>query len=447
MRARTAAALTVSFAVALLACAEEREDAPGEMAHGIHPPGISDPDSDDFHGTLLRETAWDFARCAECHGEDFGGGAADSSCLTCHEEGPTACSTCHDADLLESGAHAAHVDESTPLFEQCETCHLTPPSWDTPGHILVDGEVDPAPAEVRLSGLAEATQPGGERAEPPTFDADTRTCSAVYCHGGTLDDPAALRPEPRWDGGDGDAFCGSCHGTPPADHAQDECATCHSTVIAAGGTFVAPELHIDAIVQVGDEGAAECTGCHGSTRGPAPPPDLTGGTDTSLVTVGAHRAHLEAPHRLRGPIACEDCHVVPATITAPGHIDSELPAEVFPGGAAFSGLAAAGGAAPSWDRETATCADVYCHGGGSLLAGDGAPGLVREPVWTLLSAGQASCGACHGIPPIDATHAPDLALGDCVDCHTSVDAFGNILLTGPPTAPLSEHMDGDIDVR
>jgi predicted CxxxxCH...CXXCH cytochrome family protein len=256
-----------------------------------------------------------------------------------------------------------------------------------------------------------------------------------------------MRSQPRWDGGEDEAVCGSCHGIPPADHAQDECATCHSTVIAADGTFVAPELHIDAIVQVGADGAGECTGCHGSAESPAPPRDLAGRTDTSLVTVGAHAAHLEAPYRLRGPVECSDCHVVPDTVLALGHLDSALPAEAFPGGASFGGLASAGGAAPAWDRETATCSDVYCHGGGTVLAGDGAAGLVREPVWTRLSAGQASCGACHGIPPIDATHATDLTLRDCNGCHTSVDAFGNIVLTGPATAPASEHMDGDVDVR
>ena len=50
----------------------------------IHPPGFLDPTSPEFHGLELEHRNWDFALCATCHGNDFYGGTAKVSCLTCH---------------------------------------------------------------------------------------------------------------------------------------------------------------------------------------------------------------------------------------------------------------------------------------------------------------------------------------------------------------------------
>jgi predicted CxxxxCH...CXXCH cytochrome family protein len=156
---------------------------------------------------------------------------------------------------------------------------------------------------------------------------------------------------------------------------------------------------------------------------------------------------LTSPRRLRGPIPCTDCHRVPEALESDGHIDDPTPAEVFPGGASFGGLAAAGGAVPDYDFEAGTCADVYCHGGGDVLAGDRSPDLLRTPVWNALDQGQVACGTCHGVPPQDGSHAPELTFRDCAECHTSVDAFGNVIVRNGPDGPTSQHIDGDIDVR
>jgi hypothetical protein len=70
----------------------------------------------------------------------------------------------------------------------------------------------------------------------------------------------------------------------------------------------------------------------------------------------------------------------------------------------------------------------------------------REPVWTRVGFGEAACGTCHGVPPLDGVHAPTLTLGECHNCHPgTVDSFGNILITGPPGAETSEHIDGNVD--
>jgi predicted CxxxxCH...CXXCH cytochrome family protein len=392
----------------------------------VHAGGIMNPRDPDFHGHLIAELAYDFDACADCHGADFTGGTAGAPCTTCHTEGPTDCTTCH-ADVPGQGAHAAHLG---PVFDpgECATCHPVPDDYRSPGHIFTaSGELDPAPVEVVLGGLAAITPPFVDRAGPPAFDPATGACSNVYCHGDPLADPAAAMPVPRWTG---TVACGDCHGTPPASHAQgqDECASCHL------GDFAT--THLDGVLDVG----TGCSDCHGSAQTPAPPRDLSGNTTTSALGVGAHAAHLLAPHRLRGPIACSDCHQVPDQVGSPGHIDTALPAEVI-----FSGLSVAGGATPTWDRAQATCSNTYCHGGGTTLLEDTAPGLLRTPVWTADQ--QIYCGSCHGVPPQDGTHDPGLTLTDCSGCHPSVDDFGNIIITGPPDARTSEHLDGDVDVQ
>ena len=242
------------------------------------------------------------------------------------------------------------------------------------------------------------------------------------------------------------AACGGCHGAPPADHASDvACATCHPATIGGGGALVTA-AHLDGVLDVGD-GSGACTGCHGGPAGPAPPRGLAGETLPAALAVGAHRAHLEAPSQLRAPIACTECHLVPAAVDDAGHLDSALPAEVFPAGAGV--IARADDAVPLWDHGTGRCSDVYCHGGGDRLGNDLAPDRITEPTWTMVGDGQAACGRCHGLPPIDILHDHDPAytIADCTTCHPSVDGFGSIVFTGPPEARTTLHLNGEYDLR
>lgn len=403
----------------------------------IHPPGMQNPASAEFHGAQLAGSNWDFAACAECHGSDFAGGTADVACTSCHEDGPTDCDTCH-GDIPAQGAHPIHLlggalDKPVP----CAECHVVPEAWDDPGHIVDDT----APAEVALGALAARTPDGAVREGPPSYDPATGACSNVYCHGDAFADAEAGNTEPVWTAAD-QASCGSCHGLGPASHIAadaDRCMACHPSVADATGALANLEPHLDGAIDVG-RGTGDCGDCHGDGPDGAPPVDLSGGSATSLVTVGAHRAHVDGQHRLRGPIPCGDCHDAPAVLRDPGHIDSPGPAEVFPGGASFAGLAAAKGAVPAWDRAAATCSDVYCHGGGtSRMADDTTPTLLRTPTWTAVGEAQAACGTCHGVPPQDLVHQPTWGLTFCYTCHTqTVDEFGTILITDGTSA----HIDG-----
>jgi predicted CxxxxCH...CXXCH cytochrome family protein len=409
--------------------------APRELQ--LHPQGWTTPtDLEEFHGAALRRTGYPLDGCRECHGADLGGGASQVSCQSCHPQGPLACNTCHGdmasaappRDLsgarltsrVSVGAHRSHPGA-------CTSCHQVPSTAEAEGHYRRGGALDVGPAEVVLRSAPGLTA---------VWDRQAATCAGSACHAASPGDTLATLQVPRWTlVGQGQAACGTCHGLPPSSHgnAGTACVRCHEST-----------THLNGVVEVGDGRGTGCAACHGDETSPAPPRDVAGQTDESLASVGAHRAHLEARHRLRGPIGCTECHQVPASPLAPGHIDSPAPAEVFPAVAAEGTLARTDGASPTYDPGTASCGSVYCHGAGARAARDTAPTKIASPVWTG-GTSQAVCGACHGIPPRDGLHAAGLALTACVSCHAaSVTPSGAIrVVTDPVTGQISStHIDG-----
>jgi predicted CxxxxCH...CXXCH cytochrome family protein len=173
-----------------------------------------------------------------------------------------------------------------------------------------------------------------------------------------------------------------------------------------------------------------CAGCHGGVDNQtgAPPDGLEGESLITQLAVGAHTAHVEGKLISDG-IDCAECHVVPADISAPGHLDGDQVAEVIFG--------ALGGNQSVWDRDNATCSMVYCHGNFS-------GGNNHTPTWT--AANQAECGSCHDVGSAPALlggrHERHLELIgiDCVDCHAAtVNASRQV--TG-----LDVHVNGINDV-
>lgn len=393
-------AVLAAATLGVLACSDPRPrpDA-GTTTVTVHPAGILDTRSADFHGKELQRLDWDFAICAGCHGSDFAGGPAKVSCLSCHAEGPTACTTCHGTGPT-SNAHAVHRAARL----DCSECHVVPQHWNDEGHLLAGGVAITGPAQVTFGARAGVTLDPGDRKGPPAFQ--DGTCSNVYCHGAALHAAGGTAIAPRWDDPTPAGACDRCHGAPPPSHAQSSCATCHPSS--------AP--HIDGVVQVGR--GPGCSGCHGDATSPAPPTDLAGNTQITAIGVGAHRVHVTVPSGLRGPIPCQICHLVPSQVDDPGHIDSLPPAEV--------------NANLSWDRATGTCGTTNCH-------------VASRPVWT--AKGGVFCGSCHGVPPARAPHTPAMTLTSCVTCHSqTADAFGAILLTTGPGGTTSKHMNGVVDV-
>lgn len=336
--------------------------------------------------------------CASCHagdGHHIDGvlDVTEGTCDGCHGSGPLGAPPPGLFGVASGGAvgaHARHLDESLgdrigPIVA-CVECHVVPARADDDGHL----DTSP-PADVRLLH-------GG------TYSPVARSC-VVGCH-------SDRDPGPEWDDDSGAAReCGGCHAMPPATVASGaahpsvgsapaDCAPCHSFDAAT---------HVDGHVDVSPLG---CDGCHGTGPLGAPPPGLAG--ELAGGAVGAHARHLDATlvDRVGRAARCTDCHEVPDSVEADGHLDSSPPADVrlWNGG--------------SYEPGPRTCV-AGCHW-------DRDPG----PAWDDDSGAERACDACHGMPPattrIGTPHpptAPEVAV--CVTCH----AF-------EPTT----HVDGHVDL-
>ncbi|HTQ06955.1 MAG TPA: CxxxxCH/CxxCH domain-containing protein [Polyangiaceae bacterium] len=338
----------------------------------------------------------DIARCTGCHGDP----TRSSDALRCAAP-PKDLLGATDPHYPGVGAHGIHLDASaTHGAVACSECHVVPERVDSPGHL------GPAPAPVTFGPLA--TTAGHD----PTYDPKTRTCLDSYCHRDAW--PVWSNPRSSADA------CGTCHGLPPPlPHPQsDRCSVCHGEVIDADRHFIAPERHVDGHL---DYVAGDCVLCHGSKDNPAPPLDTHGNSDITALGVGAHQAHLMGSATSRA-LACDECHVVPAEIWDPAHIEG-LPARVV-----LTGVAASMGRAPEWDHASATCGDTYCH--------SPSPGDERSsPLWNV--AQTLACDGCHALPP----PAPHPVYDDCSVCHGAVLEPDNRTFSAP-----SEHVDGVVDV-
>jgi predicted CxxxxCH...CXXCH cytochrome family protein len=422
------AALAVAPHVGLLTSAEEATlaawvaaGAPASVGT-VHPPGIVDPRSADFHGTLLRALRWsqmldanDPNACGTCHegtparpaGVTLAAPGA-SACTTCHGEaqGVLACNTCHGAgariypprdlcffpgDAATAGAHAAHVEASVarPAGLACSTCHPSPPA-EVIGGLHGDGTVDVIfdPAVV----TPEAS-----------YDPSTKIC-AVACH-----DVGGARPRPAWTETT-PMGCNDCHRSPPANHFPGSCTSCHAEANATGTALSGGPLHLNGRVDLGN-GSGLCGACHGTGADPWP-------------TTAAHPAH-ENPS-LAAPLACTSCHVVPQTILDPTHLDGVVHVT-------FSGLALARGASPAWDGSA--CTNVACHG--ANLADPAA-----IPAWNDTSGAASKCGACHGIPPTEHTTSTSCGWSNCHGSEVGENSDGVPFITA---SGKSVHVNGVID--
>ncbi|HLF14137.1 MAG TPA: CxxxxCH/CxxCH domain-containing protein, partial [Bacteroidota bacterium] len=190
----------------------------------------------------------------------------------------------------------------------------------------------------------------------------------------------------------------------------------------------------------------------------APPSDLGGNTASGAPGVGAHAKHV-----LGGSLApkvwCYECHTVPTSVYAAGHVDSDLPAEVPMNGPMARTASDGIDPVPAHDFGTLTCANTYCHGNWRTRKADSPnqfaymdsvmTGANASPIWTGGS-GEAKCGTCHHTIP-DPPAAPDSLMYipqghipqpniSCGNCHLGVvDDEGKI-------ADRTLHINGKINV-
>jgi predicted CxxxxCH...CXXCH cytochrome family protein len=160
-------------------------------------------------------------------------------------------------------------------------------------------------------------------------------------------------------------------------------------------------------------------GCHGTDASNAPPRSTSGATETTAVGVGAHQAHVDVAPTWHLRIECADCHVVPTTVGAAGHLDGDGKAEVTFG--ARAGVS-------SWNGSTCT---TGCHGSPAW------GGTHTTPTWTQVDGTQRACGSCHGAPP-PPPHPND---ANCASCHPTMEE-GSLAFRDPES-----HINGVIDLE
>jgi predicted CxxxxCH...CXXCH cytochrome family protein len=423
-------------------------------------------------------------RCAStyCHGATLGaggtnheprwtGGPAEAACGTCHGFPPPAphpqlmeCGRCHPGyDTAITGP--GHVNGRLDLLPMtCTSCHGNPartatlqnpqlpaaPPIDTLGRgvsarvgahqIHLNGSaiasalactechvVPTAPVDLSVHPTGTTTVPlqgvlaTGSGTTSPSFAGGT--CSSTYCHGATLGAGNGSNHAPSWNGGPGEAACGTCHGIPPpAPHKQNpDCGRCHP---GYSNVAVRPATHVNGRTDLD----MTCTSCHGdpartatlqNPQLPAAPPTDTLGRGVS-ARVGAHQIHLNGS-ALASALACTECHVVP---TAPVDLS------VHPAGATtvpLQGVLATGSGTANPSFAGGVCSGTYCHG-----ATLGAGGTKHAPSWNG-GPSEAACGTCHAVPP----PVPHVQNPDCGRCHPGYSSS---------QVNLATHVNGRLDL-
>lgn len=244
------------------------------------------------------------------------------------------------------------------------------------------------------------------------------SCSEGNCHHGatwvTVDHQAALRVS-NFDF----APCQACHGV---DLSGDFGASCG----------LAAPCHAAAEGETGLQAVSSCDTCHGYLT-TSPFADVYGDTDTSVLTVGMHTDHYTSANGTSSNVSCNACHVVPDSLSVASHIDGDGIAEVDFSSLPTNNIAGAGD--PSWDRNTATCTNIYCHGNFAYGAVEGEN---LSKIWTEPLPVNEQCGSCHLLPPTGhLDFGIDMTL--CSGCHATV---------GPDNISIDEpdrHINGSVN--
>jgi predicted CxxxxCH...CXXCH cytochrome family protein len=353
----------------------------------------------------------------------------------------------------ETGVHAKHLN-----YFACSTCHpkggafgFEKPYTFTDGTTTAGGTIALGGAGVATTCTVACHFPKGAPSKTVAWDAGPQAC--VDCHAASAlpqDHPAVAPNATRAD-------CQKCHITSghlggtvllvahdsawmdpasPTFHAVSAneglgpCQGCHGADLAGGASKKSCGSCHDVNLPAGVASwKVSCTMCHGdAAANVSHPPRATWGNEGDPVRVGAHTAHA-AGSAIAPAYDCGVCHVKPADALSGGHLDggtAEVP---------FGGIALSANAQPRWDRATATCANVYCHG--ATLSG----GTKTAPLWTGTSS-EAACGTCHGVPPPSPHPTAAAGLTGCTSCHPeTIDSAGNLIA---PAAG-GKHLDGIVE--
>ncbi|QOJ29034.1 MAG: hypothetical protein HRU80_09125 [Ignavibacteriales bacterium] len=234
---------------------------------------------------------------------------------------------------------------------------------------------------------------------------------------------------------------------------MNECKSCHGTSFTgAGSASSCYTCHTQ------PAGPLACNTCHGDFSNPAviyPPQDLM--DRDSSETVGAHALHMQGLGN--GPaLVCGDCHTVPATAGAAGHLDNTPGAEIVYSAKSSISTNVSGHqyyasslptnvpnprfvTVPGTNKKG--CADSYCHGSFK----NGNPDNIA--VWSAGADG-AKCGSCHGdvatgnpLPKTTANGGNHPNVQNCSFCHGDVVSVSGTTYT---IIDKQKHINGKLNV-
>ncbi|MDO9166046.1 MAG: CxxxxCH/CxxCH domain-containing protein, partial [Rhodoferax sp.] len=337
-------------------------------------------------GVNFRTVAWNttIAGCDDCHGDTAG------------KAHPTYASGAGGSTTANS--HVAHVET---MAYACDTCHNT---------TTTSAVIPPTAVLAAGQHLDRTEDVGFNAAGTSTWVPASKTCTTSKCHGTN---------SAAWGANTATAQCVECHGvagTTPAGYTAD-------TKLAAPGASNNTGVDTDGTV-----GAI--------TRGVS--------NDTEE---GAHYGHLYAQSGISSPIACTECHAVPANTVAgrKTHLDG--------GDADFlwGTLATKGGTmTPAFDAVTHTCSNNRCHNvatnNHTTNATDTTPtwndiayfGDVVSPLTATecnrchYYSSTNNCNSCHDhvtagapnlsfiTPSLHINGAVESSGGTCIGCHASI---------------------------
>ena len=252
----------------------------GALGDSSIPPPVwnrvsTDPKCDRCHGdppTTTHKAGWIATDCQICHGlvvdatlqvidPSLHGdgkltlGDGSKTCQACHGSAenpapPTGLGGETDASDPGVGAHQTHLHSSTLAGKyDCAACHNMPTGDNFIAAVNAADHIDHLPPALVFPGGSLFTGIAARDNATPTYNAETRTCSGVYCHGSGEklggDTTAGLVRTLSWtDVGNDTVVCGSCHGNPPVGIGHPVlpggtvCAGCHPLSMRADGSIL-----------------------------------------------------------------------------------------------------------------------------------------------------------------------------------------------------------------
>lgn len=322
--------------------------------------------------------------------------------------GSMTCGSCHTdmatTEDLSLGTHKRHTNSPPYAQYDCSLCHgfgYTSSTVSYPSH--VNGNIDNT-----FTGSATGTNYAPAGSNPPGNGYGT--CSNTNCHG---------QGSKYWGTYTKSPVCEKCHGsarTASGPTCDDITYTNSGDCVANGGVWSIA-------------GFKDTNGVAGS------------------VFAGSHVSHLSATRNYSDPIACDECHQVPALPSDPGHNDTAAPAELTWGSlathvrwtASVSGTAMVPSYTGAGGEGPRRCNNTYCHEGvrntndnRDDLGTQGTAPKWGDPAYL----GGTGCDKCHDYAP---GYPHPTYSNNCNACHPHVN-FNNISFLNK-----SLHINGEIN--